>query len=74
MDMNPPSSDDDELDRLMTSAVQQCRVILRRWRAGARFSLAAQHNLCRAALRLHTTLGLRLPARGESNELDDPKP
>lgn len=71
MDMNPPSSDDDELQRLMTSALQQCRVILQRWRAGATFSVAAQHDLCQAALRLHTALGLRLPARGAS---EDPEP
>lgn len=68
MDTNPPSIDDDELQRLMTSALQQCRVILRCWRAGAKFSVAAQHDLCQAALRLHTALGLRLPPRGASTD------
>lgn len=66
----------DERLRAVTLAIDeallQCGEIMTRWRDGARFSIAAQHALCQAALRLHGALGLRLPPRGAADRVEPP--
>lgn len=61
--MNNDEQRQREVALAIHAALQHCSAIMARWRAGARFSVAAQHDLCQAAMQLHSALGLRLAPR-----------